>query len=116
MNDQEFELYQKMFHIVYPTVAEPDLILYLHIPVENALENIRLRGRDYEQNIDAAYLTKVQDMYFQFLKNQAHLKVLIIDSSEIDFVHKGQDYLSIIKLLQNDYNKGLNYISLTESK
>ena len=115
LNEQEFELYQKMFHIVYPTVAEPDLIIYLHTPVKKLLENIKQRGRDYEQNIDIEYLSQVQDMYFQFLKNQAHLKVLILDASKIDFVNNHSDYQSIVELLKNDYAMGINHISLQHS-
>jgi deoxyguanosine kinase len=82
----EYNLYRNFFDIIYERLPKPDLFVYLHLPEEQLLENIRKRGRDYEQSIDAEYLKKIREGYFTFFSQQNDFPVLIIDTSKIDFV------------------------------
>ena len=75
----------------------PDLYVYIHSPVHRLLENIGLRGRDYEKEIKGEYLKKIQDGYFEYMKNRTDMKILIIDSEKIDFVNNEKDYIFIKK-------------------
>src|SRR6478736_6265273 len=54
--EEEFLLYQKLFDIINPQLIQPDLLIYLHAPVNKLKENIKKRNRSYEQNIDPGYL------------------------------------------------------------
>ena len=58
----------------------------------NLLKNIKLRGRDYEQNITAEYLEKIKKGYFSFLKQINSFPILIIDINKIDFVKNSNHY------------------------
>jgi len=93
---EEFKLYRKMFDIMYKEIPKPDVYVYLYQDTERLLENIRKRGRDYEQNIQGNYLDKIHQGYLSFIKSTAGLNPLIIDVSEMDFVAKEKDYRSIL--------------------
>ncbi len=94
--EDEFRLYRKLFYLMYKDIAKPDLYVYLYQNTERLQENIKKRGRDYEQNIKNDYLEKINLGYLEFLKNQTELNVKIIDISKRDFVENRTDYLWIL--------------------
>ncbi|MDW5287371.1 2-amino-4-hydroxy-6-hydroxymethyldihydropteridine diphosphokinase [Formosa sp. PL04] len=101
LQEDEFKLYRKLFYIMYKEIAKPDLYVYLYQNTERLQQNIKKRGRDYEQHIEDDYLNKINLGYLEFLKNQTELKVKIIDISNMDFVSNRADYLTILKLIQS---------------
>ena len=113
LKDDEMVLFEKLFTIIHLQAPRPDLYVYLHVPVERLLENIRLRGRSYEKNIKAGYLKEVQDGYFGFFKSQTELKIIVIDTSDLDFVNKNSDYQQIKELIfEGDFKPGMNMLIL----
>lgn len=109
LKSDEMLLFEKLYNIINLHVPRPDLYVYLHLPVEKLMENIKKRGRSYEQNIQPEYLKEVQDGYFGFFKSQTKLKILVIDTSNIDFVNKETDYQQIKKLIfDKEYLPGVN--------
>ena len=96
LQEDEFNLYRKLFYLMYKDIAKPDLYVYLYQNTERLQENIKNRGRDYEQNIDSGYLDKINAGYLEFLKTQTDFNIKIIDISDKDFVENRQDYLSIL--------------------
>lgn len=99
---EEYVLYRRMFDILYKEITKPDLYVYLYQNTERLLENIKTRGRDYEQNIPQEYLEKIHLGYSSFIKTEQNLNTLIIDVSELDFVNSDEDYTKIIKQI-NDF-------------
>lgn len=97
LHKDEYALYRKMFDIMYKEITKPDLYVYLYQNTDRLLENIKKRGRTYEQNIEAEYLQKVHDGYTNFIKTERNLNTLVIDVSELDFVKNIEDYKTIIK-------------------
>jgi deoxyadenosine/deoxycytidine kinase len=73
------------------------LYIYLYQNTERLLENIKSRGREYEQNITEDYLKKIHKGYANFIQSEKNLNVLIIDVSEIDFVKRPEDYRKIVR-------------------
>ncbi len=98
---EEFSLYRKMFDIMYKEITKPDLYIYLYQNTTRLLENIKKRGREYEQNISAEYLQKIHNGYANFTQTEKNLNVLIIDVSEMDFVNNPEDYHKIVKEIMN---------------
>lgn len=99
--EDEFRLYRKLFYLMYKDIAKPDLYIYLYQNTERLQENIKKRGRDYEQNIANDYLEKINSGYLEFLKNQTELNVKIIDISNRDFVENRADYIWILRQICN---------------
>jgi deoxyguanosine kinase len=97
LQKEEFNLYKKLFHLMHKELAKPDVYVYLYQNTDRLLENIKARGRDYEQNIEAGYLRQLHEGYLEFVKGQPRERVRIIDISEKDFVKNRRDYLSILK-------------------
>ncbi len=96
LHEDEYLLYQKLFHLMYKELVKPDLYVYLYQNTERLLENIKKRGRDYEQNIQQDYLANINKSYLSFIKSQPGLNVKIIDISELDFVSNREDYLQLL--------------------
>ena len=88
----EYNLYRNFFDIIYERLPKPDLFVYLHLPEDQLIVNIRKRGRDYEKTIDVDYLKKIREGYFTFFSQQNDFPVLIVDTSGIDFVANNEHY------------------------
>ncbi len=94
---EEYQLYRKMFDIMYKEITKPDLYIFLYQNTDRLIQNIKKRGREYEQNIEATYLEKIHNGYMNFIKTRKDLNVLLIDVSELDFVNNEDDYYKILK-------------------
>jgi deoxyadenosine/deoxycytidine kinase len=113
LKDDEMKLFEKLFSIINLQAPKPDLYVYLHLPVEKLLENIGLRGRSYEKHIKYEYLKEVQEGYFGFFKSQQEMKILVIDTSRLDFVNRDSDFQQMKKvILEEEYSIGLNTLIL----
>lgn len=97
LQEDEYGLYDKLFRIMYKELVKPDLYIYLYQNTERLLENIKTRGRDYEQNIQPEYLMEINKSYLAFIKSQKDMKVRIIEISDKDFVNNRKDYLSLLE-------------------
>ncbi|GAL66095.1 2-amino-4-hydroxy-6-hydroxymethyldihydropteridine diphosphokinase [Jejuia pallidilutea] len=96
LHEDEFNLYRKLFYLMYKDIAKPELYIYLYQNTERLQQNIKKRGRDYEQNIADDYLEKINTGYLEFLKTQKDFNVKIIDVSDRDFVENRSDYLWVL--------------------
>ena len=95
--EEEFNLYKKLFQLMYKELPRPDIYVYLYQDTDRLMENIRKRGRSYEKDIQEEYLKKINDGYFEFIKTQHETNIRIIDISGKDFVNKRKDYLWILR-------------------
>lgn len=113
LEGEEYQLYRKIFKIIYSSLPKPDLYVYLHVSVDKLLENIKKRGREYEKTIKPEYLKKIQDAYFSYFKQQKDFKFLIIDTNNIDFVNQQHDFEKIIgTIFDSNFQKGINRVVL----
>jgi deoxyadenosine/deoxycytidine kinase len=99
--EDEYRLYRNLFDIIYKEMPKPDLYIYLYQNAERLLQNIKKRGRSYEQDITADYLNKINSGYLDYIKSQTDLNVLIIDVSDRDFIKNQEDYLYILDQIQS---------------
>ncbi|MFH0867285.1 MAG: deoxynucleoside kinase [Bacteroidota bacterium] len=113
LQDDEFALFTKLFYIINTTLPKPDLLVYLYLSIDNLKRNIVRRGRSYEQNMEKEYLAKIQSGYLEFIKSQQNMRILIIDTNNIDFVNDEADY-NLVKnsILNKEYETGITRIAL----
>ncbi len=109
--DDEFRLYQKLFDIINPQILQPEILIYLHTPVNRLKENIKKRNRLYEQNIPSDYLFQLQETYTQYIK-QHNIKTLFVDASNADFIGNPEHVKIITDALDKDYEEGQYYLTL----
>jgi deoxyguanosine kinase len=110
--EDELRLYTRLFHIINDSLTKPDLYVYLYVDVPKLKTNIIRRGRSYEQNIEHEYLEKIQAGYFDFIRQQNNLRILILDVNRIDFVHHEADYQKILEVIFQEYPIGIQRIEL----
>ncbi len=111
LNEDEYQLYNRFFKMIYEKIPKPDLYVYLHLDLENLLKNIRKRGREYEQRIAPEYLQKIRDGYFSFFKQQQDFPVLLIDTNNVDFVANPEHYKTLLGIIfDNEYPPGLTRV------
>jgi len=110
LSQDEFKLYHRLFNIINQSLTKPELLVYLYASVERLQANIKKRGRNYEQDIKDQYLEQIQESYFDFIKQQQNMRILIIDTNELDFVNKEADYDYICSLIFKEYEVGIHRI------
>lgn len=88
VSERDYGTYRKVYDLIVGSLPKPDLLLYLHAPVEVLLERIRLRGRGIERGISAEYLTLLDMYYAQWLADFDVCPVLKLRSDDLDFVHR----------------------------
>lgn len=88
LNEAEYSLFQRMADIMKANLPKPDLILFLHTPVYKLQQQIKARGRTYEQTIEDSYLKTIEAAYMQFLE-QTELPVLRLDMTHVDINRPG---------------------------
>jgi deoxyguanosine kinase len=101
--EEEFRLFSRIFRAMDAGFPNPDLIVYLHRPVEALQANIAKRGRSFEQEIKDEYLASVQQAYFNFFRSQKEHPVLILDLGERDFTEDDGLYRHILSKIATDY-------------
>src|SRR6056297_213100 len=67
LKDDEYSLYKRVFEMIQQQLVKPDIYVYLHVTTERLIENIKMRGRIYEADINKEYLDQIQTSYFQFM-------------------------------------------------
>ncbi|MDK2909157.1 MAG: hypothetical protein PWR20_724 [Bacteroidales bacterium] len=112
LQEDEFSLFMRVYQIMIAQLPVPDLYVYLYLPVDRLLENIKKRGRPYEQNITGEYLSRIQESYFDFLRQQTNLRIVVIDTRAIDFVENRADYEWLVSVINAEYPIGISNITL----
>jgi deoxyadenosine/deoxycytidine kinase len=110
LSEDEGRLYRMLFDIINPTLPKPDIVLYLYAPVDKLLANIKKRGRDYEQNITGDYLQKIQSAYLDYFKLQHHSRVVLLNTTQLNWVERKTDYDKVVELLNKDFETGLHFV------
>lgn len=109
--EEEFRLYQKLFDIIQQQLTFPDILIYLHAPVQKLQSNIKKRNRSYEQALPDEYLFNIQETYTSYIK-QHNIKTIFIDASNADFLGNEKHLQIVIDALEKDYDMGQHYFSL----
>ncbi|MBU7576578.1 MAG: deoxynucleoside kinase [Flavihumibacter sp.] len=109
--EEEFRLYQRLFEIIHQQMIQPEILIYLHAPVQKLQKNIRKRNRPYEQQIPDEYLFNIQETYTHYIK-QHNIKTLYVDASNADFLGNEKHLKAIMDALEKEYDEGQHFIAL----
>ena len=105
----ENELFMNLFRIMDRFMPRPDILIYLHIPAEKALENIKKRGRSYEQDIPLAYLKRLEEGYFNYLKEENRFPIVVLDESDNEARDLTGTMKNISSVLGSEWKNGISY-------
>jgi deoxyguanosine kinase len=110
LKTDEFSLYSRLFHIISAFLPRPDLLVYLYLDIPKLKENIRKRGRDYEQAIQPQYLENIQAGYMNHFRSLSNQRILIVDTNKVDFMENEKDYQALLELIHADYEIGIHRV------
>ena len=91
LSGDEIDTYQLVHNALAERIQRPDLVLYLRVTTEVAMQRIAMRDRPYERNMEYAYIEQLNQAYEDFFDQHAKLPVLTIDSTALDFVSRSPD-------------------------
>ena len=114
LNDKEIVLYNTIADILEKNIIYPDLIIFLQSETERLIENIKKRGRKYEQNMDWNYIDSLNQMYNEFFFRYNRTPVLIINTNDIDFVNNTNDLNEIMEIIKKPVH-GTKYFNPSKS-
>ena len=101
LKEDELNLFNKLYSIMFSSVKKPDLLVYIHSDIKRLQANIKERGREYEQEIKDEYLKDIENKYFDYLKKQTDFQVLMLDVSKVNFMEDENIYNQIINEIEN---------------
>ena len=111
----ELALYRQLFGLLDARLPKPDLVVYLEARADVLMERLRKRDRDYERRIAPAYLERVAEAYRQFFYHYSDSPLLVVQSSEIDFVARSADFDALLKEIQTVKKGVQHYVPLRSS-
>ncbi len=97
LQDDELRLYETLVSSIEKNIPTPDLVVYLQSSVERLMSNIRARGRKYEENMSEEYIKDLNEAYNYFFFRYKNAPLLIVNSTEIDFVNSNEDFEELYK-------------------
>ena len=97
LDDNELALYEQFYKILEPKIVRPDLVIFLQADTDTLLRRIKQRGRSYEKEISLDYIAAVNEAYNQFFFRYSDTPLLVINTSDIDFVHRREDLDDLLK-------------------
>ena len=97
LSGEELKLYESIFPLLERSLNKPDLIVYLQPSVDRLIYNIKKRGRKIERNITRSYIEELSEAYNNLFFRYNKTPLLIVNSTEIDFVHNEEDFNELFK-------------------
>jgi len=99
LDPNELALYERVYEHLGPRVMKPDLVIYLQARLDVLLARIRKRGREFERKFDEEYLAELSRTYNDFFHRYDETPLLVINTSDIDFVESERDFEELIRAM-----------------
>ncbi|HKB86481.1 MAG TPA: deoxynucleoside kinase [Ignavibacteriaceae bacterium] len=97
LNGEELKLYESIFPLLSRSLRKPDLVVFLQSSVDRLMYNIKKRSRKIERNLTRSYIEELSDSYTHFFFRYSGTPLLIVNSTEIDFVNNERDFNELFK-------------------
>ena len=108
LDNEELKLYERYFEMFAAALKPPDLVIYLQATPEVLRERIAKKKSPAEKQISRAYLEEVVRAYEHFFFRYSASDLLVINTSEIDFVDRNADLQQLLRRLREPV-KGTQY-------
>jgi deoxyguanosine kinase len=108
LDNEELKLYERYFEMLAPSVPPPDLVIYLQAKPDVLRRRVSKKGDPAETQISPEYVEAVANAYEHFFFRYSGSNLLVVDTSEIDFVERNQDLQELLRRLRQPV-KGTQY-------
>lgn len=96
MSTRDFENYRSLFNLMVDLIQPPDLLIYLRASVPTLVNQIQLRGREYEESIRLDYLKMLNERYEIWVSKYTDSKLLVVNVDDLNFQTRNEDLSKII--------------------
>ena len=103
MSTRDFENYTTLFDSISEQVPKPDLLIYLRAGIPKLVNQIQMRGRDYEDAIRLDYLKRLNERYEAWI-NTYEGELLIFNTDDLEFADNPDDQAKIINQIESVMN------------
>ena len=110
LSDMELDLYNRIANELQKNIVYPDLIIFLQSETDRLMYNIKIRGRDFEKNIDWQYIDELNQIYNEYFFRYNKGPLVIINTNDIDFVNNKNDLNEIIDFIKQP-SEGTRYFN-----
>lgn len=97
LSKDELNLYESIYPLLARTLRKPDLVIFLQSSTDRLIYNIKKRNRKFERAITRSYLEELSDAYTHYFFRYNSTPLLIVNSTEIDFVNSDSDFEELFK-------------------
>lgn len=108
LSAEEFALYDRLWAVLHPRAPQPDLVVLLMAEMGVLLDRIDRRGRPYERALERSYLEEICRRYGEYFAGYADSPLLVVDTSEIDFIHRDADRADLLAVIR-EHRSGVRY-------
>ncbi len=84
--ERDYQTYRELYHVLTQFLPPPDLVVYLRATVDTLVQRITNRGRDYEQQIEREYLTRLNSLYESWIETFTLCPVLTVPADDLNYV------------------------------
>ena len=92
LESEELKLYENIYPILERDLRRPDLVIFLQSSIDRLMYNIKKRGRKIEKSITRSYISELSEAYNNFFFKYSSTPLLIVNTTEIDFVNRDDDF------------------------
>jgi deoxyguanosine kinase len=111
LSPEELKLYEGIFPLLQRDLRKPDLIVFLQSSVDRLISNIRKRSRKIEKNLSRSYIRELSEAYNNFFFKYNESPLLIVNTTDIDFVNKQDDFTALYKQIFREDRGFIEYFN-----
>ncbi|NJD21559.1 MAG: deoxynucleoside kinase [Melioribacter sp.] len=111
LSGEEIKLYESIFPLLERDIPQPDLVIFLQSSIDRLTTNVKTRGRQIERNLTRAYLSELSEAYNNFFFKYNNTPLLIVNTSEIDFVNRDEDFEELYEQIFRDDRGFIEYFN-----
>ena len=111
LTGEELKLYEALFPLLQRDLRKPDLVIFLQASIDRLMHNIKRRSRKIEKNLTRSYIKELGDAYNNFFFKYNNTPLLIVNTTEIDFVNKQKDFDELYNQIFRDDRAFIEYFN-----
>ena len=100
MSERDHRTYRELYDSLCATLAPPDIMIYLRCPVRTLRARIAQRGRAFEQQLPAGYLSRLNKLYEAWFERYSLSPVLVLQTDKLDYLQDLLDRIDLFKRIE----------------
>ena len=100
LTGRDWSAYRNLYETIAENLEPPDLLIYLKTSVRTVQKRMKLRGRNFEAQVDVEYLKGLGDLYRRWIGSYKLSPILTIDANRLDFLNDLVDRIELLETIE----------------